>query len=153
MASAALMTVGFVLGACIRGSNTMVPAHYHAAIGAVSVAYMALAFRVLAALGRPVPAGRPARLAALQPAIFGAGQTVFAIGFAIAGNAGMGRKMYGAEQHARTAAQTAGLAVMGLGGLVAVLAGVLFLWVVAKALRAQVEGETSWPTASIRSRS
>jgi hypothetical protein len=164
LSSAALMVVGLVLGACIRGESTMVPAHYHTAIGAISVVYMALAFRVLAALGRPVPAGRPLRLAAFQPALFGAGQTIFAVGFALAGHDGMARKVYGAEQHARSATQTTGLAIMGLGGLVAVIAGVLFLWLVAKALLAparktapapipRLEGERQWPKASIRSRS
>mgnify|MGYP003463390118 CR=1 FL=1 len=35
-ASAGLMLLGFGLGFAINGSSTVVPAHYHAAIGAVT---------------------------------------------------------------------------------------------------------------------
>jgi cytochrome c oxidase subunit 1 len=31
--SAGLTLLGFVLGACIRGSTSLVPAHYHASLG------------------------------------------------------------------------------------------------------------------------
>jgi heme/copper-type cytochrome/quinol oxidase subunit 1 len=55
---------------------------------------------------------------------------IFTSGFALAGAHGMGRKIYGAEQATRGAAQSAGLALMGIGGLVAVVGGVLFLAIV-----------------------
>ena len=38
LVSAALTLLGFGLGAAIRGSNTMIPAHYHASIGGVTAA-------------------------------------------------------------------------------------------------------------------
>jgi cytochrome c oxidase subunit I len=68
------------------------------------------------------------RRSAIQPLIYGAGQCVFAVGFAIAGAFGMGRKIYGAEQAQRTLGETVGLTVMGIGGLFAVAGGILFLW-------------------------
>ena len=43
----------------------------------------------------------------------------------------MGRKVYGAEQALRSAAETLGLGIMGVGGLVAIAGGVLFLSIVA----------------------
>lgn len=132
-ASAALTVAGFVLGALITGSNTMVPAHYHASIGAVTAAFMGVTPALLDAFGHQAPTPRLARLARVQPALFGGGQLVFAIGFGLAGAQGMARKTYGAEQHIRTAAEWAGLLVMGLGGLVAVAAGVLFLTYVVRA--------------------
>lgn len=136
-ASAALTIVGFILGAMIRGSNTMVPAHYHAAIGAVTVAFMAGAFVLLPALGFPLRSRLQQRLAAWQPALFGFGQLVFAIGFGIAGANGMGRKVYGQEQHIDSVVDVLGLALMGVGGLMAMAGGLLFIGLIAAAWRAR----------------
>ncbi len=130
IASAALTVVGFALGASIRGPNTVIPAHYHASIGAVTVAFMAVTVPLLEALGFPAPSKRVRAIAAVQPALLGGGQLVFAIGFALAGAHGMQRKAYGGEQVIRSLPETIGLAVMGIGGLVAVTGGVLFLFVV-----------------------
>ena len=132
-ASAGLAVSGFVLGALIQGSNTMVPAHYHASIGAVTAAFMGVTVPILDALGCPAATPALRRASRWQPALFGAGQLVFAIGFGLAGAQGMARKTYGAEQHIRTPAEWLGLVVMGLGGLVAVAAGVLFLTYVVRA--------------------
>jgi heme/copper-type cytochrome/quinol oxidase subunit 1 len=134
LASAGLTLLGWILGALIRGSTTVIPAHYHASIGGVTVSFMALAYPLLEAVGVPARESRFAeRWAPRQPALFGIGQSVFAVGFALAGAHGMGRKLYGSEQHARTFGQTLGLGVMGLGGLIAISAGVLFLTIVVRA--------------------
>lgn len=133
VASVVLTLFGFVMGALIRGSNTMIPAHYHASIGAVTVAFMASAYLMLERLGAPLPMGRLQKLAGWQPALFGAGQTVFALGFGLAGAYGMQRKAYGAEQAERGLAETLGLFVMGIGGFVAIAGGLLFLGLVTTA--------------------
>jgi hypothetical protein len=154
-ASAAMTLTGFGLGAAIRGSSTLVPGHYHAAIGAVTVSFMALAYPLLARVadGATFGAGartRLGRVAPWQPLLFGAGQLVFAIGFSIAGAHGMARKVYGAEQHVRSLGEWAGLVVMGVGGLFAVAGGVLFLVIAIGALarRARVpEGGIEWKAA------
>jgi cytochrome c oxidase subunit I len=131
VASAFLTLLGWTLGAFIRGSNTVIPAHYHAAIGAVTVAFMAFSYPLLEALSVPIHGSRFARrFVPLQPLMFGVGQSVFAVGFALAGAHGMGRKIYGAEQHARTALETLGMGVMGAGGLLAISSGVVFLSIV-----------------------
>jgi cytochrome c oxidase subunit 1 len=131
LVSAALTILGFGLGAAIRGSNTMVPAHYHASIGGVTAAFMTLSYLMLGAFGLAPATPRLKRAAAWQPVVYGAGQMVFASGFALAGAYGMSRKAYGAEQAARGLGETIGLAVMGIGGFIAVIGGVLFLVVVA----------------------
>ncbi len=130
LVSAALTLFGFALGAAIRGSDTMVPAHYHASIGGVTAAFMTLSYVMLAALGLSIKTPRLERAARWQPVIFGGGQMIFAAGFAIAGAYGMSRKVYGAEQATRGLAESIGLGVMGLGGLIASIGGVLFLVVV-----------------------
>jgi hypothetical protein len=130
LVSAALTLFGFALGAAIRGSNTIVPAHYHASIGGVTAAFMTLCYVVLAALGLSIRTPRLERAARWQPVVFGVGQMIFAAGFAIAGAYGMSRKTYGAEQASRGLVESVGLGVMGIGGFIATVGGILFLVVV-----------------------
>lgn len=150
--SLGLTALGFVLGALIRGPNTMVPAHYHASIGGVTASFMAVSYVLLEALGL-APTPRLAALRAWQPALFGGGQMVFATGFALAGAAGMARKTYAAEQAIRSQQEWIGLVVMGLGGLVAVAGGLLFLAIVVSALLRRspqplsARWRSPWPTS------
>ncbi len=131
LASAALTVTGFGLGAAIHGSNTVVPAHYHASIGGVTVAFMAATYPLLEGLGLPAATGRLARLVPWQPLMLGVGQLVFACGFALAGAHGMARKTYAAEQQVRTLGEHVGLGVMGAGGLLAIAGGLSFLFIIA----------------------
>ncbi len=128
--SAAMMVAGFLLGAVIRTSTTVIPAHYHASIGAVTMAFMAITYQLLGPLGFQDGPARFPRLVPLQLACFGLGQVVFALGFGWAGLNGAGRKAYAAEQHVRSAGEYAGLLVMGLGGVIAIVGGLLFLGLV-----------------------
>lgn len=133
LAGSALLTLlGFILGAMIRDSSTLIPGHYHCAIGAVTIALMAAFYdfaHEVAPAGKPM---EPPRRARLQLWLFGGGQAVFGLGFALAGAYGMGRKQYGAEQHVRTLGEYLGLTVMGVGGIVAVIGGVFFLTVMVR---------------------
>jgi hypothetical protein len=135
LVSALLTLLGFALGAGIRGSNTMIPAHYHASIGGITAAFMAVSYLMLRAFGFSIPTRRLRRAAAWQPVAYGVGQMIFASGFAIAGIYGMSRKAYGAEQAGRGLGESIGLGVMGVGGLIAVVGGLLFLGIVASIWR------------------
>jgi hypothetical protein len=128
--SAALTVLGFGLGAAIRGSNTMVPAHYHASIGGVTAAFMTFAYVMLQSFGLKIRTPRLRRITTWQPVAYGIGQMVFASGFALAGAYGMSRKAYGAEQAGRGLAESIGLGVMGIGGMIAIASGIVFLVVV-----------------------
>jgi len=134
-ASAALALLGMILGACIRGSTTLVPAHYHASLGAVTVAFMTAAYFMCDALRPGAITPRLWRAARWQLAVFGVGQSIFALGFAIGGAYGLGRKAYAAEQHVRSAGEVCGLLVMGAGGLVAVAGGLWFLFMILREMR------------------
>jgi heme/copper-type cytochrome/quinol oxidase subunit 1 len=109
----------------------MIPAHYHASIGGITAAFMAVTYLLLPAFGFSISTRRLRRAAAWQPAVYGVGQMIFAGGFALAGIYGMSRKAYGAEQAGRGLGESIGLGVMGVGGLIAVVGGLLFLGIVA----------------------
>jgi cytochrome c oxidase subunit I len=126
-ASAALTVTGFVMGSAIRNSNTMIPAHYHMAVG----------YLLLAPMGFTVPSGRLARLVPWQLHLFGFGQVIFALGFGLGGMHGLSRKAYAAEQHIRSLGELVGLGIMGAGGLVAVAGGLLFLLLMVQAARSR----------------
>jgi cytochrome c oxidase subunit I len=138
VASAALTITGFLLGSAIRGSNTMIPAHYHASIGAVTAAFMAVSYQLLGPLGFRTPVGWAARWLPWQPHLFGFGQVIFAVGFALGGMHGLGRKAYAAEQQLHTVGELVGVLVMGAGGLVAVFGGLLFLVLMVRAVLPRV---------------
>jgi hypothetical protein len=95
-------------------------------------------FLCVAARCSPADSSRPDRVwcaARRQLALFGVGQAIFALGFAIGGAYGLGRKAYAAEQHVRSAGEVCGLLVMGVGGLVAVAGGLWFLFLVLREMR------------------
>lgn len=136
IASAGLTLLGVILGACIRSSTTLVPAHYHASLGGVTVAFMTAAFLIAATIksetGLPQKVWKSVRR---QLAVFGIGQTIFALGFAIGGVYGLSRKAYASEQHVRSLGEHVGLITMGLGGLVAVVGGLWFLFLIIREIR------------------
>jgi len=130
--SLALFGVGGAIGFLIEGSNVRIPAHYHGAIVGVTIALMGLAYWLLPRLGAASP--RP-RLAVWQAALYGTGQLMHIAGLLWSGGYGVQRKVSGGEQVLRTTSEVAGMGLMGAGGLVAVIGGVLFVVVVALAVR------------------
>ena len=131
LCSMALFAAGGVLGFLIRGSNTMVPAHYHGSIVAVTLALMGLIYYALPRLGRPITLPRTAHW---QPYVYAAGQLMHVAGLAWCGGYGVQRKVAGAAQGLDGLAESAGMALMGLGGMVSVAGGVMFLLVTLAAL-------------------
>jgi hypothetical protein len=126
-----LFGAGGLIGVAINGSNVKIPAHYHGAIVGVTLAFMGLAYHLLPRMGyaRPHP-----RLAALQPALYGAGQLAHVIGLVWSGGYGVQRKVAGADQVLRGFEQVAAMGLMGLGGLAAVAGGLLFIVVVGRSV-------------------
>jgi cytochrome c oxidase subunit 1 len=132
LASVLLFAAGGLIGAVIHGSNVRIPAHYHGCIVGVTLALMGLVYHLLPRLGYGAPRGR---LATLQPALYGAGQLMHIVGLVWSGGYGVQRKVAGADQVLRSNGEIAGMALMGLGGAVAIVGGLLFVWVVMRALR------------------
>ena len=118
----------------IDGSNVRIPAHYHGCIVGVTLAFMGVVLRLLPALGYAAPVGR---LATAQPWIYGLGQLLHIAGLVWSGGYGVQRKVAGAEQVLRSPGEIAGMALMGLGGAIAIVGGLLFVVVVLRAMRAR----------------
>lgn len=132
-ASLALFGAGGIIGFGIGGAvDVRVPAHYHGCIVGVTLAMMGLTYLLLPRLGFAVPRSR---LAAWQPWIYGAGQLMHIAGLVISGGYGVQRKVAGAEQVLRSTPEVIGMGIMGAGGLIAVVGGLVFVVVVARALR------------------
>lgn len=126
-----LFGAGGIIGFMIQGSNVTVPAHYHGSIVAVTLAYMGVTYHVLPYLGFRKPQGK---MVNWQPVIYGAGQLLHVLGLAWSGGYGVQRKTAGAAQGLESIQQIAGMGVMGLGGLIAIIGGALFLIIVFKAM-------------------
>jgi heme/copper-type cytochrome/quinol oxidase subunit 1 len=132
VSSMALFAAGGVIGLLIGGNNVKIPAHYHGCIVGVTLALMGLVYHLLPRLSYGTPQGR---LAVAQPYLYGAGQSLHIVGLVWSGGYGVQRKVAGSEQVLRSTAEVAGMGLMGLGGLLAIVGGLLFVVVVVRALR------------------
>ncbi|MDH3619588.1 MAG: cbb3-type cytochrome c oxidase subunit I [Gammaproteobacteria bacterium] len=136
ISSLGLFAVGGFLGFMIAGLDIVIPAHYHGATVGVTIAFMGLTYYLLPRLGF---GELPERMAIWQPYIYGGGQFMHIVGLAWSGGYGVQRKTAGAAQGLDGIGQTAGMGLMGLGGLVSVIGGLLFLIVAWKSLRGKRE--------------
>jgi cytochrome c oxidase subunit 1 len=131
LASLLLFGAGGLIGFGIGGADVRVPAHYHGCIVGVTLAMMGVTYLLLPSLGFAAP---DSRWAAWQPWIYGAGQLMHIAGLVISGGYGVQRKVAGAEQVLRSTPEVVGMGIMGAGGLVAIVGGLVFVLVVARAL-------------------
>jgi cytochrome c oxidase subunit 1 len=132
LSSMGLFAAGGLIGLAIGGNNVKIPAHYHGCIVGVTLTLMGLVYHLLPRLGYQAPQGR---LAVAQPYLYGAGQLLHIVGLVWSGGYGVQRKVAGSEQVLRSTAEVAGMGLMGLGGLLAVIGGLLFVVMVLRALR------------------
>lgn len=130
--SIVLILLGFIFGSLIRGSDMRVPAHYHATIGAVTIAFMAFSFQRL--IGNEESASATKYLKS-SIWIYGIGQSIFCSGMFIAGSYGFERKTYGSEIQFLSLGQKLGFILFGSGGLIAFLGGGLFAIALLKGFR------------------
>lgn len=126
LSSLVLFATGGALGFMISGLDIVIPAHYHGSTVGVTIAFMGLCYYLLPRLGF---GAIPPRLAFWQPIIYASGQMLHIIGLAWSGGYGVQRKTAGLEQGLDRLGEIAGMGLMGLGGLVSVIGGVLFLLV------------------------
>ncbi len=121
-----LFAIGGFAGFFLGVADTRTPSHYHAVIGGVQLGLMGVVLVVvLPLLGRGIGRGRAVRL---QFHLYGWGQLIHALGFFLAGAAGVPRKTTGLDQGLDTLWKKAAMGVVGLGTGLAVLGGVIFVW-------------------------
>ncbi|WP_088710451.1 cbb3-type cytochrome c oxidase subunit I [Noviherbaspirillum denitrificans] len=129
-----LFLMGCLCGAAIHGESTMVPAHYHGTVGAVTLAYMALGYRLLPAFGFAQGRGRLERW---QPAIYGTGLIILVASLAWSGWLGVPRKSLHGETGMQSLAYFSAMGLVGLGGLLAVSGAALFVFNIVRVLRTE----------------
>ncbi len=141
-----LFGIGGVVGFMIQGSNVTIPAHYHGSIVGVTLAFMGMSYDLLPRLGYAYPATRPARL---QAYLYAGGQLLHVTGLVWSGGYGVQRKVAGTEQALDGLEKIVAMGLMGLGGLIAIIGGLMFLIIVflamAKGRRPANEVDTGEP--------
>lgn len=118
--SIVLFLAGCAAGAAIRGDTVLVPAHYHGTIGAVTLAYMALAVQLMRQLGWR---GDDVWLARSQ-VLYGAGLALLVLGLAWSGSHSLPRKTAWTGGGGVEVLIAMGLA--GAGGAVAIVSAAAF---------------------------
>lgn len=122
--SLALFIIGATIALQIQGSNVKIPSHYHGVIGAVTISFMGLTYYILPHLGKEVFSLKASKI---QPYLYGVGQILFVIGMFWAGREGVPRKTFGAAEVLTSYSQYIGMAIMGIGGLIAILGGATYV--------------------------
>ncbi|MBT4219317.1 MAG: hypothetical protein HOE26_05025, partial [Rhodospirillaceae bacterium] len=127
-----VFAVGGFLGLFVDGADTRTPAHYHGVIAAINLSFMGLFYGLfLPVLGRAL---KPGKALYAQIYMFAGGQTVAAIGLFLAGGYGTPRKTAGGDQGLEEMGAIVGMYLNGIGALIAIIGGVMFIWMVSKAL-------------------
>lgn len=123
--SMAVFLIGGLIALNFSGVNTKIPAHYHCVIGAVTIAFMGLFHEILPTVDKKLYSKK---MATIQPYLYTTGILLFAAGLYMAGSHGVARKTYGNAQNLNNTAKVVSMSIMGLGGLVAILGGITFVW-------------------------
>jgi hypothetical protein len=119
-----LFALGGAIAWRIDGINTVIPAHYHGSIVGVTLALMGIVCYILSTYS--CLSHDRNQVLTLQPAIYGVGQIMHILGLAWSGGYGALRKTPGAMESVEG---KAAMGLMGLGGLLSVLGGVLFVYI------------------------
>ncbi len=122
-----LFATGGILGLYISKSSTLITAHYHGVIVSVTMAFMAMTYFWLPKFGFATP---NLKWAGIQVCAYAAGQMIHVIGLAWGGGHGMKRKVVGTAQDIGVHTWITPQDLVGIGGVIAVLSGILFAIVV-----------------------
>lgn len=132
ISSVILFAVGGAFGLFVDGADTRTPAHYHGVIGGINLAFVGLFYtRFLPLAGRDAGS---AKLASWQIIIYAVGQLLFVAGMFAAGGMGQARKVAGVGFDPDTAAGKLAAGIQSGGGGLAIIGGVLFIYIAARAL-------------------
>jgi cytochrome c oxidase subunit 1 len=132
-----LFGLGGLAGYFLGPSDTRTPAHYHMVIGGINLVLMGLfVTQILPLMGRtPKPGKALYRLFHL----YGWGQLLWSLGMFIAGAQGVPRKTAGSAQGLDSVLKKIAMTMTGSGGVIAVIGGVIFIWIVLKLMLGKEE--------------
>lgn len=131
LSSIFLFITGGVIGFLIHGVNVVIPAHYHGSIVGVTLAFMGVAYYLLPKFGYRKPVWKTAHI---QPYVYAGGQLMHILGLAWSGGYGVQRKTAGSAQGLDSLPEIIGMGMMGLGGLISIIGGILFLVVMLRSM-------------------
>ncbi len=143
-----LFAVGGILGFFEGSVDTRTPGHYHAMLIAVTLSFMALYFGLFLPLLSRRTARR--RLRTAMYLLLGGGQLVHSLGLYIAGAQGVARKTAGAAQDLDNVTKIAFMAIEGVGGVIAVIGGIIFIVLAGRLLLARAGSDVTAGTLSAR---
>lgn len=121
--SISIYVAGVLIAYSGFGNDLRVPAHYHGAVTSLTLGLMGLSYYLVREWKRRVAGERIARI---QPVVYGVGMLLFITGLFISGTFGAPRKTYGIAFTTDPAVLIA-LTVMGIGTVLAVSGGVMFV--------------------------
>ncbi len=131
--SVILFLYGGFLGSLIRGQNIVIPAHYHGSIVGVTLAFMGISYLMLPYFRYRNVSGW--KLAFWQPIVYGFGQLMHISGLAYSGGyGGLQRKTPCGGGVELAPDIKAAMGFMGLGGVLAIIGGLMFVIVVVRAV-------------------
>jgi cytochrome c oxidase subunit 1 len=124
--------IGGFLGLFVDGTDTRTPAHYHGVIGGINLTFMGLFIVLFLPLMDRVVKTTKSVLTLIW--FYATGQTFHSLGLFLAGGYGAPRKTAGADQGIEALGAKIGLNLMGVGAVIAVIGGIMFIWIVSAAL-------------------
>ncbi len=124
--------LGGVFGIFVDGADTRTPAHYHGVIGGINLAFMGMFFGFFLPLMGRSPSLRRAQH--LSVWLYASGQALHSLGLFLAGGYGTPRKTAGEAQVIEAIGAQIALYGMGIGAVIAVVGGVIFIWIAGRAL-------------------
>ena len=130
-----LFAFGGVIGFFEGSVDTRTPSHYHAMLIAVTLGFIALYFGLFLPLLRRRTERR--RLRTSMYFLLGGGQFIHSLGLYIAGLEGVARKTAGAAQDLDTTTKITFMVIEGIGGVIAVTGGIIFIVLAGKLLLAK----------------
>ncbi len=121
--SVVVYVMGALMGYLIAGSDLRIPAHYHGVIASILISLMVLTYHQLRELGfvESLPG-----VVRLQPYLYGIGMILFVMGLFWSGYFGAPRKTPGTG-YIESVEVYAFMLLMGLGSVLSVLGGIIFV--------------------------
>jgi len=124
MLSTLLYLAGVAIGAMITDNSAMVPAHYHGAVGAITLALMVQAW--CGARDLRLDAIPSRRVQRWQCLLYGGGTLLLVAGLALSGWQGVPRKVAGLSEVPYLFEIMVGKGLMSVGGAMAIAGAALF---------------------------